>query len=73
MTVEDLANAICFPGAVVEEHLDEFEQAGLVCSRDDGGTVAYEVDYHATSELWGFLMANCCPDNFNQGHVVACS
>jgi DNA-binding transcriptional ArsR family regulator len=74
MTVEDLANAVCFPEAVVEAHLNYFEKAGLVCSGRDGGTVGYAVDYQTTSELWGFLIANCChdnPDSWGHGRAIA--
>jgi DNA-binding transcriptional ArsR family regulator len=75
MTARDLANAVGIPEAAVAEHLDRLEQASLTCSRDDGTTVDYAVDYHGTSELWGFLMANCFqgnPDFNDPGRAVAC-
>jgi DNA-binding transcriptional ArsR family regulator len=75
MTVEDIASAIGFPEATIAKHLDQFEQAGLVCSRQDGRTVDYAVDYHRTSELWGFLMAVCGQGNsdlYNPGRAATC-
>jgi biotin operon repressor len=58
-TAEDLASAVGISEAAVAEHLDRLEQVGLLCSRHDGRSLAYGVDHQRTSELWGFLMANC--------------
>jgi DNA-binding transcriptional ArsR family regulator len=74
-TVEDLASAVGISEAAVAEHLDQFEQAGLVCSRQAGKTVDYAVDHHRTSELWGFLMAICgqgISDFQGPGRTAAC-
>jgi DNA-binding transcriptional ArsR family regulator len=73
VTVEDLASAVGFSEAAVEQHMNQFEQAGLVCSGHDGQTIGYTIDHHGASELWGFLLAHCCPGNFDQGRAVTCS
>jgi DNA-binding transcriptional ArsR family regulator len=62
-TAGDLASAVGIPEATVAEHLDRLEQAGLLSSQHDGRALAYVVDHQCTSELWGFLIANCWREN----------
>jgi predicted ArsR family transcriptional regulator len=59
-TAVDLASAAGISESAVTQHLDRLQQAGLLSSQHDGHAVGYAVDYHRTSELFGFLVAFGC-------------
>ncbi len=63
----DIARALSIPHNTLSTHLAILTRAGLACSRREGRSIIYSVDFEGTRDLLSFLMEDCC-----QGHPDVC-
>ncbi len=56
----EIAQALSIPHNTLSSHLATLVQGGLVCSRREGRSIIYSIDFAGTRALLGFLVEDCC-------------
>ena len=59
-TPGELSAELSLANATLSFHLKELVQAGLLCKRQEGRFIHYQVDFAAMNALVGYLTENCC-------------
>ncbi len=68
LSAGDIADSLDIRHNTLSTHLSILTRAGLLCSRREGRSVIYRVDFDGTRALLGFLLEDCC-----QGAPEVCS
>ena len=56
----DIARELDVPHNTLSTHLAHLTRAGLLCSRREGRSIVYSVNFDGTRALLGFLIEDCC-------------
>lgn len=59
-----LSELLGTPNNTMSFHLSHLSNAGAVSSRKDGRSVIYSVNFGVVQDLIGFLVKDCCRDEF---------
>ena len=59
-----LSERLGIPHNTLSFHLTHMSHAGLVRSKKNGRSVIYSANFDAVRELIGFLVKNCCSEEF---------
>ena len=59
-----LSEKLGTPHNTLSFHLNQLSHAGIVSSRKQGRSVIYRANFDATRDLIGFMVEDCCSDEF---------
>ena len=59
-----LSEKLSTPHNTLSFHLTHLSNAGIVSSRKQGRSVIYSANFDLTHELIGFMVRDCCSDEF---------
>jgi DNA-binding transcriptional ArsR family regulator len=59
-----LSEKLGTPHNTLSFHLTHLSNAGIVTSRKEGRSVIYSANYEVTRDLIGFLVRDCCSDEY---------
>jgi DNA-binding transcriptional ArsR family regulator len=61
-----LSDTLGTPHNTMSFHLNHLSQAGILTSRREGRSVVYVANFDAIHALIGFMVKDCCSDDFSQ-------
>jgi len=71
-----LSERLGTPHNTLSFHLNHLSKAGIVSSRKQGRSVIYSANFDSTRDLIGFMVKDCCSDEFatiRQDNATGCS
>ena len=64
-----LSEELGTPHNTMSFHLSHLSNAGIISSRKKGRSVIYSANFDVTRNLIGFMVKDCCSDEFASIHV----